>query len=160
MTRTCMCCRSAHTALHAHRPCEMHQGSPVVPLPPPLGGPGGEDCTGPTVRTAVLAAYRLKGGIALELALKQYGHVTHTYKYGTATVEGFEGPWRMEIYRPNDGNRPARERTMVTGPNDDSPRHNKMNYGEGAGYDSRCSCCYLNITHSERKHALCIGTAS
>jgi hypothetical protein len=45
----------------------------VVPLPPPLGDPGGEDCTGPTVRTAVLEAYSLRGGGALEIALRLYG---------------------------------------------------------------------------------------
>jgi hypothetical protein len=83
--------------------------------------------------------------------------VTHTYKYGTAAVAGFEGPWRLETYQPNDGSRPVQERTMVASHADYSPRHNKATYGEGAAYDSKCSCCYLNITHSERKHAACIG---
>lgn len=72
--RTCTCCRTEHTAPHAHgRPCAIHVLSPVVPLPIPLHLPGGEDCTGPTVRTAVLAAYRRRGGVTMELALKIYG---------------------------------------------------------------------------------------
>jgi hypothetical protein len=50
-----------------------HDLAPVVPLPPPLGEPGGEDCTGPTVKKLVLDAYRARGGVALELALKLYG---------------------------------------------------------------------------------------
>lgn len=72
---TCTCCRTPHTALHAHvgHPCAKHPGAPVVCYPPPLGEPGGEDCTGPIVKEAVLAAYRRQGGVALELALKQYG---------------------------------------------------------------------------------------
>lgn len=74
MRRTCTCCRTERTALHAHgRPCAAHPNAPVVPLPPPLGEPGGEDCTGPTVKVAVLAAYRARGGVSLDLALKLYG---------------------------------------------------------------------------------------
>ena len=70
----CTCCRTARTALHAHdKPCEIHGLAPVVPQPPPLHLPGGEDCTGPTVKAAVLAHYRRRGGVALELALKMYG---------------------------------------------------------------------------------------
>lgn len=45
----------------------------MVPLPPPLGEPGGEDCTGPTVKAAVLEAYWARGGVSLDLALKLYG---------------------------------------------------------------------------------------
>lgn len=70
----CTCCRTEGTALHAHgKPCEKHPNAPVVPRPTPLGDPGGEDCTGPTVKSAVLAAYRARGGVALDLALKLYG---------------------------------------------------------------------------------------
>lgn len=77
MTRTCTCCRTENTALHAHgKPCEVHGRAPVVPLPPPLGAPGGEDCTGPVVKFAVLAAYRARGGVALQLALRAYGEHT------------------------------------------------------------------------------------
>lgn len=73
----CTCCRTERTALHAHsRPCEKHPHAPVVPLPPPLGDPGGEDCTGPMVKASVLAAYRARGGVALDLALKLYGERT------------------------------------------------------------------------------------
>jgi hypothetical protein len=70
---TCMCCsmaRSGKTPCHSHPPhgpCPIHDLAPVVPLPG-----GGEDCTGPTVKSAVLAAYRTRGGVALELALKLY----------------------------------------------------------------------------------------
>lgn len=74
MRRTCTCCRTQGTALHAHgRSCEVHLLVPVVPLPPPLGDPGGEDCTGPTVRGLVLAVYRARGGVAYDLARKAYG---------------------------------------------------------------------------------------
>ena len=48
----------------------------MVPLPPSLGDPGGEDCTGPTVKAAILAVYRARGGVALDLALKLYGEDT------------------------------------------------------------------------------------
>jgi hypothetical protein len=72
--RICTCCRTERAALHAHgKPCEKHPRAPVVPLPPPLGEPGGEDCTGPTVKVSVLAAYWARGGVALDLALKLYG---------------------------------------------------------------------------------------
>lgn len=75
MNRICTCCRTEGTALHAHgRPCERHGLAPVVPRPPiPLGEPGGQDCTGPAVRAAVLAVYRERGGVALEIALRIYG---------------------------------------------------------------------------------------
>lgn len=82
---------------------------------------------------------------------------THTYKYGTATVTGYEGAWRLEVYTPKDGSRPERERVMVTNHSDDTPRRNMSSYGEGAGYDRKCSCCWLGISHSERKHTACIG---
>ena len=75
--RVCTCCRTAHTALHAHdRPCDIHSLALVVPLPIPLHLPGGEDCTGPTVTAAILSAYRLQGGVALELALAVYARPT------------------------------------------------------------------------------------
>lgn len=70
----CTCCRTEGTALHAHGTyCTVHPDAPVVPRPPPLGDPGGEDCTGPTVKAAVLAAYRTRGGVVYDLALKLYG---------------------------------------------------------------------------------------
>jgi hypothetical protein len=83
--------------------------------------------------------------------------ITLTYKYGRSTVAGFEGPWRLETYQPKDGSRALAERTMVESHADYSTRRNMATYGEGPGYDSRCSCCWLGITHSERKHAACIG---
>jgi hypothetical protein len=90
----------------------------------------------------------------------------HTYRYGTATVVSFDAPWRREIYRPSDvpanepWNREIPERCMATGPGDISPRHNKSTYGPGAGYDRKCSCCYLGITHSEDKHRADVASAS
>lgn len=72
--RPCTCCRTERTALHTHDSlCEIHTLAPVVPFPPPLGDPGGEDCTGPTVKVVVLAAYRARGGVAHDLARKAYG---------------------------------------------------------------------------------------
>ena len=68
-------------------------------------------------------------------------------RYGTIEVLAFEGAWRREVYTADDGKR-YRESTMVANHRDVTPRHNKMDH-----YDSRCSCCYLNITHSEAKHA-------
>ena len=71
--QVCTCCRVEHTALHTHdNPCEKHSLAPVVPQPPSLSEPGGEDCTGPITRAAILAAYRARGGVALGLALRQY----------------------------------------------------------------------------------------
>lgn len=84
----CTCCRTEGTALHTHgAQCQKHDLSPVVPLPTPLGEPGGEDCTGPTVKAAVLAAYRERGGVALELAIKAYGGDDEPPEYG----EGWHG---------------------------------------------------------------------
>lgn len=72
--RVCTCCRTKRTPAHVHgKPCEIHGLAPVVPLPTPLHLPGGEDCTGPTVKAALLQAYRARGGVALEIALKIYG---------------------------------------------------------------------------------------
>ena len=72
-----MCCSMAREGLapcHAHgQPCPIHDLAPVVPLPSGIGPPGGQDCTGPTVRDAVLAAYRARGGVAYDLALSLYG---------------------------------------------------------------------------------------
>lgn len=82
-------------------------------------------------------------------------HVTHTYKYGTATVVGFDGKWRAEVYRPfavnprEPWNAEVYERVMSDGEHDDSPRHETY----PTGYDSRCSCCWLNISHTEMVHA-------
>ena len=73
--RVCTCCSSSQRdslPLHAHdRPCDIHGLAPVVPAPPQVPWDGG--CAGPTVKAAVLAAYRERGGAALELALKMYG---------------------------------------------------------------------------------------
>ncbi len=73
--RICTCCsisRHASVPIHAHdRPCEIHDLAPVVPAPPQSPWDGG--CEGPTVKAAILSAYRARGGVALEIALKIYG---------------------------------------------------------------------------------------
>lgn len=90
----------------------------------------------------------------------------HAYKHGTAEIISFDGPWRREIYRPHvvadnePWNREIRERCMAVGPDDAMPRHNSMCYGPGAGYDAKCSCCYLGITHSEALHARRVNSAA
>lgn len=76
----------------------------------------------------------------------------HQYQYGTSEVVGFDAPWRREVYRPfqvhpkEPWNAAVRERCMATGPSDATPRYRGR-------YHSDCSCCYLNITHSEAQHA-------
>ena len=44
--------------------------------------------------------------------------------------------------------------TQCLGVGDDSPAHS------GAHYDSRCNCCWLNITHTVRVHAVAVGSQS
>lgn len=79
--------------------------------------------------------------------------------YGKAEIVGFNGPWRIEAYRPNEvhhlepWNAEVRERVMVRDHDDATTRHDKS-----ADYDSRCSCCYLNISHSVAKHTASIGS--
>lgn len=75
-------------------------------------------------------------------------------KYGTAEIVDFAAPWRIEVYRPHvvhprePWNAAVRERIMAIDPFDASTRHDKF-----AAYDSRCSCCYLNISHTVALHA-------
>jgi len=79
--------------------------------------------------------------------------VKHHYRYGESEIVGFDGAWRREVYRPfsvaanEPWNAEIQERTMCDGPNDDSARHDKL-----AAYDSKCSCCWLNISHTIRLH--------
>lgn len=80
--------------------------------------------------------------------------------YGTAEIVGFNGPWRIEVYRPHQvhplepWNAEVRERVMAADHADATTRHDKSTSG---GYDSRCSCCYLNISHTVAKHAASVG---
>lgn len=75
-------------------------------------------------------------------------------RYGTWEILGYEGPWRLEIYRPHDPsprepwNHAIRERHMCDGPGDESPAHG---YGPGE-YVPECGACWLNIPHTERHH--------
>lgn len=77
----------------------------------------------------------------------------HRYTYGTSEVVGYDAPWRREIYRPFEvhpkepWNAAVNERSMATGPDDATPRHDKVR-----DYDAHCSCCYLNITHTQALH--------
>jgi len=79
--------------------------------------------------------------------------VVHTYTYGTSEIVGYRSPWRIEIYRPfnphpkEPWNAEVTERCMALNAADTSPRHDKS-----VRYDSACSCCYLNITHTEALH--------
>lgn len=75
------------------------------------------------------------------------------YKYGVAETLGYErtegGSYiREHRYTPNDGGRPVVERVFCAGPDDASPMHSTY----PTGYDSKCSCCYLNITHTDALH--------
>lgn len=73
--------------------------------------------------------------------------------YGTLEIVGWSAPRRLEVYRPFEvnplerWNAEVRESSMATGPSDSSTRHDKL-----TAYDSRCSCCYLNITHTVDHH--------
>ena len=57
VTATCGCChqslREPTIRWHRHRDCPVHGDAPLVPYPPPLHEPGGEDCAGPTVTRAI-----------------------------------------------------------------------------------------------------------
>ena len=57
-----------------------------------------------------------------------------------------------DFYR-SDGGAWYRKGIRVTGPRDDSPAHNMMTYGAGAGYEPECSMCWLGHGHSEAIHA-------
>lgn len=70
-------------------------------------------------------------------------------QYGAWEVTGYDGPWRRELYHPDDGRRPIEERSMCTGRDDRSPHHATY----PTGYDARCGCCWLNIPHTEAFHA-------
>ena len=82
----------------------------------------------------------------------------HQLTYGRIEVLSFEHPWRSERYVPNDPKgTPVVERSMATGPTDLSTRHNSSTYGEGAGYDPACLCCWLGICHTADKHRANVG---
>jgi hypothetical protein len=85
-----------------------------------------------------------------------------TLNYGTAEIVGYASPWRIEVYRPTEvhpsepWNAEVRERIMALDSLDATTRHSTY----PTGYDSRCSCCYLNISHTAAKHAAAIGSQS
>lgn len=90
--------------------------------------------------------------------------VTIARKYGTAEIIGFAGARRIEIYRPSEvhpsepWNREITENPMCLDHYDATPSVSTYGYQCGdrdAGaraYDSRCSCCYLNINHTAALH--------
>jgi hypothetical protein len=78
-------------------------------------------------------------------------------RYGNYEITGYEGSWRLEIYRPlvqiasEPWNNAVHERHMCTGTTDASPTV------LGDAYDARCSCCWLNIPHTRAKHDQCVA---
>ena len=68
--------------------------------------------------------------------------------YGTIEVIGYERPYRIERYTPNDGRPAVIERRFSAGPDDTSGPRSVY----PSGYDSRCSCCYLGFSHTEAAH--------
>lgn len=90
---------------------------------------------------------------------------THAMRYGTNVAGPYHAPWRHDTYTSRDGGRPVIERRMAAGPDDQTAPHGKLNYGytpeeraAGHGYDARCSCCWLNISHTRAKHDASIPT--
>jgi hypothetical protein len=81
------------------------------------------------------------------------------HQYGEVEIVGFDGVWRREIYRPFEvhpsepWNREIHESAMALNHSDTTPHHSKY----PTGYNSKCSCCYLNITHTEALHARKVG---
>uniref|UniRef100_A0A6M3IML6 Uncharacterized protein n=1 Tax=viral metagenome TaxID=1070528 RepID=A0A6M3IML6_9ZZZZ len=77
------------------------------------------------------------------------GHYqTESYQYNGQTCFRYDryiAPEAPDL----DGNL---DRVFTTNTKDNSPIHNNMTYGEGAGYDPDCSCCFLGFPHSENYH--------
>lgn len=80
--------------------------------------------------------------------------VEYPSPYGTVVV-GPVAPWgpsgwgRRDVYRPVDGGEPSEELVFCTGREDESPWHDRTFRG---GYDSRCSPCFLQFTHTADYH--------
>ena len=95
--------------------------------------------------------------------------VVLTYAYGTAEIIGFDGPRRVEIYRPfvvhprEPWTAEVTERPMCLDHRDASPTVSTYAHQLGEtgphvrAYDSRCSCCYLHINHTTALHDARIG---
>ena len=71
-----------------------------------------------------------------------------TFEIGVPYHDG--GSWfRSDLYHPNNTNElPVWERVFCAGRDDFSAPH--CIYPDG--YNSRCSCCYLNIGHTKKLH--------
>lgn len=94
-----------------------------------------------------------------------------TTKYGTREIVGFDGGRRVDIFRPTEvhpkepWNAEVRERPMCLNSRDASPvvstyAHQLGEVGDYVrAYDARCSCCYLNISHTTAKHDAAIGAS-
>ena len=77
---------------------------------------------------------------------------THESKYGSYEIGvGYDGAWRTDIYIARDTGKRFVERRMCAGHGDVSAPHE-------AGYDSRCSCCYLHIDHTCDQHARSVAS--
>ena len=75
-------------------------------------------------------------------------------EFGTLLVGRFDGRFRRDTWiSARTGERFA-EPAFAAGPEDKSNRHN---HSIGQGYDPRCSCCYLNFTHTQELHNRRIG---
>lgn len=75
-------------------------------------------------------------------------HIQVGDKAGTIEVIGYEAPWRREIFSWDD--EPEQrffEKAMTDDPHDVSKHHSIY-----LGYHPKCSCCWLNIPHTENYH--------
>jgi hypothetical protein len=81
---------------------------------------------------------------------------SHEMTYGVLHVLGaIRGERRRaELYVSKQDGKEYRETSFAASPGDLSPRHD---HGIGGGYDSRCSCCYLNFSHTQEYHAAAIA---
>jgi hypothetical protein len=79
----------------------------------------------------------------------------HVYKYGYAIITGmYSRTQREEEYTSFSDGHKSYETCHVVDYKDNSPRvsqydRNVPNYRQ---YNPACSCCYLNFTHSTKKH--------
>lgn len=75
-------------------------------------------------------------------------------KFGTWEVVGYDGGRRREIYRPHEvhpkepWNKEIHESAMCLNHEDVTPHHAVY----PSGYNAECSCCWLNIPHTEALH--------
>lgn len=75
----------------------------------------------------------------------------YVYGYGDIVRYTYNDRYyrRIDRYTPVDGSPPVLESHACVDRSDRSPIHDSW---IGRGYDSRCSCCYLNISHTQNRH--------